>query len=188
MEEGPALSWDALPFGAIAAAVQHWQALPPHQAVSALAAARLLCRHWRHAVDDAMTQLGLAAEARPGAVAAMLSRWRHLHRLALTGGQLDGAGLDALSRCRRLERISLWGVDAPTQQLCGVLAQLPRLAAVEYRAADGLPANASIAALAGCTALRSLSLDGFWEQHVSGAVWFGLVAVAVASQRAANPL
>lgn len=165
--EGPALSWDALPFGAIAATILHVQRLPPHQAASALGAARLLCRHWRQAVDDAMTEWD-AAGSQPGALAAMLSRWRHLRRFSLNGGQLDEAVLDALSRCLCLERISLWGVNMPTQQLCGVLAQLPRLAEVEFSPPDRVPGNASIAALAGCTALRSLSLESVWgDQWVS---------------------
>lgn len=182
MEE-QALQWDALPFSAITAIVQHVQCLPLHQAAWALAAARLLCHHWRRAVDDATTEWRAPPGVQCQAVAAVLSRWRHLRRLVLDSCTLDAAALGALSGCRRLERVRLLGVDAPARQLCAALAQLPRLAELEYAPGDGGPAGPSFAPLAACTSLRSLSFDSCWgwgDLQVSAAAVCACVCAGVA--------
>lgn len=165
MDESPhALDWDALPFSAISAVVQQASRLPRQQAASLLAALRLLSHHWRCAVDDSMEDWHAPLGSPPQHLAAVLSRWRHLRRLTLEQCELDGATLEALSSCRRLEELVLCYASAP-ENLFQVLSHLSALSKVVYQPPDGLPAGASVAPLAACTLLRALDLHSIWRGH-----------------------
>ena len=159
-------AWDALPFSAVEGIVAVVSQLPPHQARATLVALRLLCRHWRAAVDDAMPEWHAPLATSAGAAAAVLGRWRHLRRLTLQHVELDGAALDALACCHRLEFLHLCVVAAP-RGLFEAVARLPALRVLFYQPADGVAEGPRLAPLSACTALSRFDVHSTWASSVA---------------------
>lgn len=156
----------SLPFNAIAAVVAHLSSLPSHQAGAALGALRLLSKHWRAAVDDAVTAWSAPPAATAEAIACLLHRWRHLRSLTLQHCELSGAVVEALAHCRRLQELTLCMVvlQPSASGLCDVLASLPALRLLHFNPRQALPPGANLKALAACRALQSLTLDSLYQQ------------------------
>lgn len=166
------VDFGTLPFGAIAAVVSQLGPLPSHQAGAALGALRLLSRHWRAAMDDAVAAWHAPPAATADAIARLLHRWRHLRRLTLQHCEVSAAVVDALAHCRRLQELHLCVVALPpaSSSLFDMLATLPALRLLHLNPAEGLPPGASLKALAACTALRSLALESLYQQDVAADV------------------
>lgn len=183
--------WGALPFSAVELVVAHVSCLPRHQTVAAVSALRLVNRHWRSAVDDAVRSWcsPFRKPLTQQHVAAALRRWRHLEQLTLVMCRLGDAAVQALGGCRRLQQLTLEQVSfrGDPRQLWETVAALPSLRSLTVNVAEASPSAAGLEALAACSSLTTLELSDAFRDVDQVGEWHTLCLQPPEARQASMP-